>query len=265
MRRTRVLVAVVVLALAWASAGVMYAITNGQPDGNRHPYVGFLAFYWNVDDAAPSWFCSGSLIAETVVLTAGHCTEGAGKAEVWFDADVAHPAGPPVEGVPRTHPDFTRSWLQGLLGWPAVDTGVVVLNEAVTDRGFAALPDVGVVDTLPMKTNVDLVGYGMQMKLQQSGPPYYRWVANGQRFYAPSQIVASDNRNDDMWLRLTANPANDKGGTCYGDSGGPSLLGGTNTILGTISFGSNTNCAGLNYANRVDREVVLTWVRSFLD
>ncbi len=85
MRRTRVLLAVVVLTLAWASAGVIYAITNGQPDGTAHPYVGVLVFYVpnQNEELEPAWFCSGSLIAPTVVLTAGHCTDGAAAARVW--------------------------------------------------------------------------------------------------------------------------------------------------------------------------------------
>jgi hypothetical protein len=267
MRRRRVLIAVVVLALAWASAGVIYAITNGQADGDRHPYVGLLLFYVpdSNDELVPAWICSGSLIAPTVVLTAGHCTDGAAAATVWFDSDVLAGGFPDTGGFSsapggiQTHPGFSWAW-HGLLGWDTIDTGVVVLENAVVDRGYAALPEEGLVDTLRMKTAVDIVGYGGQFKLQVSGPPGDRWVENGMRYYAPSQIVASDNRNSDMWLKLTANPGQGKGGICFGDSGGPDLLGGTNIILATNSFVANYNCAGVNYSNRVDRADVLDWL-----
>src|SRR6478752_2511734 len=70
---------------AIAIAAPVGAITNGQLDGNGHPYVGELFFYVP-DEADPrftdpgSWFsCSGTLISPTVVLTAGHCTFGVGK------------------------------------------------------------------------------------------------------------------------------------------------------------------------------------------
>ena len=74
MRRLLVSVAAATLLLG-VGVGVASAITNGQPDGNNHPYVGLLVF----DDAPghPAWRCSGSLIAPTVVLTAAHCTVAA--------------------------------------------------------------------------------------------------------------------------------------------------------------------------------------------
>lgn len=70
---------------ALAIAAPAGAITNGQLDGNAHPYVGELFFY---DPDEPddrftdpgSWFsCSGTLISPTIVLTAGHCTFGVGE------------------------------------------------------------------------------------------------------------------------------------------------------------------------------------------
>jgi len=264
MKRRWVLVAFAMLAVVWASVGVIHAITNGVPDRDNHPYVGFLLFY--APDAegniVPQWTCSGSLIAPKVVLTAGHCTDGATKAQVWFASDIfqtGFPTGGVESAAIHTHPDFSWDW-QGALGWNAVDSGIVILQDEVTDKGYAVLPEVGQVDRLRMKADVDIVGYGGQFKLKISGPPYGRWVANGMRYYAPSQIVASENRNSDMWLRLTANPGQGKGGTCFGDSGGPDLLGGTKIILATVSFGTNTNCAGVDYSNRVDRAIVLDWV-----
>jgi hypothetical protein len=167
-------------------------------------------------------------------------------------------------GGVQTHPQFSWTWQQGLLGWDSVDSGVVILASEVTDKGYAALPAEGLVDTLAMMTDVDIVGYGVQFKLQISGDPYYRWARNGMRYYAPSQIVASNNLDSDMWLKLTANPGQGKGGICFGDSGGPDLLGGTNIILATNSFVPNSNCAGVDYSNRVDRAIVLDWVNGFL-
>jgi hypothetical protein len=81
----KAIVSLVVLAVALAIGVVPAgAITNGQPDGNEHPYVGELLFYVpdEVDprfDDPGAWFtCSGTLVSPTVVLTAGHCTFAVG-------------------------------------------------------------------------------------------------------------------------------------------------------------------------------------------
>lgn len=114
--RVALLTAMVAAVIAVAPA---IAITNGQPDGREHPYVGELLFY---DPDAPSsvfadpggWFtCTGTLVSSTVVLTAGHCTfgvgldgdsttaglgDGDGGNDIWIDfSEAAH-----FEGFPPT-------------------------------------------------------------------------------------------------------------------------------------------------------------------
>jgi hypothetical protein len=89
MYMKKIIIALILaLALVLGLAGIASAITNGQPDAGRHPYVGLLVF----DDAPghPGWRCSGALIAPNVVLTAGHCTDGAVAARIWMDEDVTY-------------------------------------------------------------------------------------------------------------------------------------------------------------------------------
>ena len=50
------LVVALTTMLAVASGGS--AITNGQPDGNAHPYVGLMVAL--DEDGVPLWRCSGS-------------------------------------------------------------------------------------------------------------------------------------------------------------------------------------------------------------
>src|SRR5687768_8255195 len=83
--RKPALVLVLVAALLLATAGLAAAVTNGEPDNGRHPYVGLLVF--DTEDG-PAWRCSGTLLSPTVVLTAGHCTDGAVAARLWLDESV---------------------------------------------------------------------------------------------------------------------------------------------------------------------------------
>ena len=82
--------------------------------------------------------------------------------------------------------------------------------------------------------------------------------------YAPSAMVSGKFVHSDEFLKLTLTPGQGKGGTCFGDSGGPDLLVDTNTILGVNSYVTNYNCAGVGYSSRVDIPEVLEWINTFL-
>jgi hypothetical protein len=119
------------------------------------------------------------------------------------------------------------------------------------------------VDTLANKTPIDLVGYGVQERVRGGGPPV--WAGLRIRLYAATELVSGSFRHSEEFLRLTANPGGGSGGTCFGDSGGPDLLAGTDTILAVNSYGTNFNCAGVTYSSRVDIQAVLAWIEGFLD
>lgn len=287
------LATVLVLSILLALAGAASAITNGQPDGDAHPYVGLLVFDAEFCDetgceTVPAWSCSGSLIAPNVVLTAGHCTDGAVAARVWFEEepqaedfsflvdDFPWGGGDSTEGVPYTNPNYRSpdNPYGGGNGLPAFsyrDVGIVVLDEPVDVGGFAELPEAGLVDTLANKTPVDFVGYGVRYQVQIPGqylpqpPPYYRWDGYYNRYYAPSELVSGRFVHSAEYLRLALNPGGGSGGTCFGDSGGPDLLGGTNIVLGVNSYVTNVNCGGVGYSARVDIPEVLEWIQGFLE
>jgi hypothetical protein len=260
------------LALLGVLAGTAGAITNGQPDGNRHPYVGLAVF--DVLDAngkpTPSHRCSASLLSPTLVLTAGHCTVGTVAARIWFDEIVQGNAEYPFsgatsyDGVPHTHPDFCNPCGNGLPGFSNRDVGVIKLTEPVPTAvvsTYAQLPAAGVVDSLRNKAAVDIVGYGVQEQIRGGGPPVWTGLRN--RLYAPTQLVSGNFTHSDAFIKLTQNPGGGSGGTCFGDSGGPDLRGGTRTVLAVNSYVTNSNCSGVGYGSRVDLPDVLNWIRSF--
>ena len=126
---------------------------------------------------------------------------------------------------------------------------------------FATLPTPGLVDTLAMRTSVDIVGYGVQGFVRGGGQPSQIFTFS--RFFAPSELVQSNNVASGEFIKLTANPAQGKGGLCFGDSGGPDILGGTDIILAVNSYVTNGNCAGVTYSNRVDLPDILSFINSF--
>ena len=81
---------------------------------------------------------------------------------------------------------------------------------------------------------------------------------------AQSVIVSDEDRLAAEFLKLSAKPSADNGGTCFGDSGGPNFQSGTNIILGINSFVTNGNCTGVTYSYRADtsaaRAFLAPWV-----
>lgn len=91
MRRTAsVAAALMVLAALIAAQGS--AITNGQPDGNGHPYVAALTD----DFVTPGYFeefCTGTLVAPRLVVTAAHCLLDVVDPEIWVSFDSVYRPG----------------------------------------------------------------------------------------------------------------------------------------------------------------------------
>ncbi|HUL75350.1 MAG TPA: trypsin-like serine protease [Vicinamibacterales bacterium] len=206
--------------------------------------------------------CSGAALSDATFLTAAHCADPS------LPVFVSYKSGPPfslatdfTQGTFHPHPAWCPGCAHGLPGFDTHDVAVVVLDAPSDPGAFADLPAANLVDTLAMRTAVDIVGYGVQGFLHGGGPPEQVFLFT--RYFAPSLLIQSNNRISGEFIKLTANPAQGKGGICFGDSGGPDILGGSNTVLAVNSFVNNGNCAGVTYSQRVDLADILSFIASF--
>lgn len=272
--RLALVVATAVATMAFV-AGSGGAITGNYQKDFVHDYVGLLVFYTTPDPVTGDPFshrCSGTLISPTVMVTAGHCTEGVDTGRVYFQQAAAPNydpnafggwGGDPTTGYPYENGiTFRRADNYGFhdfAGYPQThDVGVVVLD-APQPGPFGLLPQVGAIDQYAASTSSkhDLrfvtSGYG----LSDVTP---RPVSFRERLMAPSYLVENRSSITPYNLKTTANPAQGKGGSCSGDSGGPVFFEGTRTIAAVDSYGMNSRCKGLDFSYRLDRAEVLAWI-----
>jgi hypothetical protein len=236
-----------------------YAITNGEPDEDQHPYVCIVVMFDNNMNFRGSG--SGVLISPNIVLTAGHVADAGDIAFVSFSSEVTYgDITGYLQGIPYTHPDYQLWAGRGLPQFITHDIGIINLFAPVSTFGYGTLPDEGVVDTLSAKTELDVVGYGYNYRER----PSQEWIFYGERYLGLSELIASKHKQGDEFIKITCNPSQGKGGQSFGDSGGPVLLGETNTILGVVSYGTNYNSTGVGYAARIDKTDILNWINSYL-
>jgi secreted trypsin-like serine protease len=238
------------------------AVTYGDLDFGNHPYVGLLLFEV---DGEVSHRCTGTLIAPTVMLTAGHCTEGASGGRVWFLSDVDADS----EGYPFADDDSVE--FAQIIDSPDYnpaafflnDVALVILENPVDPGTFGVLPDADVLDDLAKRRGkkdqtFTAVGYG----LQRINPVFVQ--ADRVRMAATPRLIQinSPGFTGDYSILLSNNHST--GGTCFGDSGGPNFIGDSNVVGGVTSFGINGNCAGTGGVYRMDRLHDLDWIKGIV-
>jgi hypothetical protein len=229
---------VIVGVAALAVAAPAFAVTGGSLDGSTHPAVGLL-----VADLGngPVQDCSGSLVSPTVFVTAAHCTGHLASARVWvnFDSQYVQGSSSLLPGTAYTDPQW------GLVKNDSHDLAVVVLDRAVSGVTPYALPTAGALDAAGVSSQAFTnVGYGyFDRSFTFDG--YRRWSTSSFTSLKPTE------------LRLSDKP----GGVCFGDSGGPRLLG--NVVVAVTSTGNN-NCTGQSISYRLDTSSARAFLSSFV-
>jgi secreted trypsin-like serine protease len=251
IRSTLFLCALVALLAAPSPAG---AIVGGTPDNGAHPYVAAIS--------NGSTICSGVAISPTVLVTSAHCFAfPAQPVRAIFDESFRSPTRVLVPGVWYAHPGFCPSCENGRLEQASRDVAVVILSRPVSLPRYASLPASGFVAALPDHTDVELVGYGVQEFTDGGGKPT-ALPASGLRMRGSAELVGVGLGSEDELARVTALRGGGRAASCFGDSGGPVLVG--DTILAINSFGSNRFCRGVTYAYRLDTPVALDFISGAL-
>ncbi|HEX8138418.1 MAG TPA: trypsin-like serine protease [Pyrinomonadaceae bacterium] len=239
------------------------AITYGFND-TKNTYSNVGAFIVKAPDGKIYPICTGTLIAPDVFLTASHCTQYFTQelaplgytAYVSFDKSIAFgdltnlkktSLIPVTEVV--TNPNYNQS--QSDSG----DIAVLIIPESYT-KGItpAQLPTCGLLDQLVAQNGLKNavftnVGYGLQNRVVGGGVPYFQDTNPIPRMYS----FSSFNSLNGGYLRLSQNPSTGNGGTCFGDSGGPTFLTvNGQQILVAIVITGDAVCRSTNVVYRLD-------------
>lgn len=231
-----------------------------------------------------SWFsCTGTLVDADTVVTAGHCTYAVGMDgkvpadrlhggnDVWFsvaaapDYSILQPSSTfaPKRNAARyaqwsaaldksaswhqakatfTHPEFVDA------AFLLHDLGVVELSEPIALPEYGTLPDEDYLDRYAGREKqrglFESVGYG----LEDSGPKTA--VGGDTRRKADRRLVSLKGAYGlrDIAVMFSHSGNGTTGGTCFGDSGGPTFdittpqIADDSIIVAVTSFGLNYNC-----------------------
>jgi secreted trypsin-like serine protease len=235
----RALLAATLVALTLASPSA--AVLDGQPD-TEHRYVGILVTEMG-GDIVP--VCSGFLVSPTVFVTAGHCIDDLGgvlPALVSFDQTLT-PDSELLSGTAVPNPRFVAN------GSFANDVALVLLDEPVTDRGFAQLPGSNQLASVPRNSGLTVVGYGANARHGNSLEHHFT------RSFGQARLVKTEKKM--AHLRMST-------GICFGDSGGPTLLGSSDVAVAVNSFVSNRQCSGNSFAYRLDTAEAMAFLAPYL-
>lgn len=224
-------------------------------------------------------FCTGTLVAPEVVVTAGHCAFLLVEFDlpVWFTFDQHFTESSPL--IPATaipHPDFAPSRNPndvGGVGGDPFELGVLLLETPVTDRAPATLPTEGLLNELRRQkvlragAQFTVVGYGA-MAIEDGFPLWddqRRSMSTSFGSLLPRAVQLGNPHQ-----RHTPS-------ACFGDSGGPNFFEvDGETVLTSVTWwigagplaGPNLfalNCASWHRAYRLDIPQARSFLGEFVD
>ena len=151
----------------------------------------------------------------------------------------------------------------------------VILAEGTSFEQYGTLPTEGYWDgqlaaRKKDRDSFESVGYGLQWSTPTRGnskPNDNRRAdqADWVKLKAHGELLGNrqfgGGKANDAYVILTNNA--NTGGTCSGDSGGPTFIDDTNVVVAVTSFGMNETCAGTSGVYRIDTPDDLAWLSQF--
>jgi hypothetical protein len=262
-----------IMAVLLIGAPTAGAVWGGQVD-TSHPAVG--ALYVDFDSSgtitADDLLCSGSYAGVSkdglygVFLTAGHCLPGPGdgiaasELRVSFDPNAGDGVSAPVAAVAyHQMPGFGHD------AGDRRDLGIVLLPLG-SGSGLTPvrLATAGLLDTLKARgeltfLRVDIVGYGVVPTWDGPGPTTFAF--DGVRRSGTS-VVTGLTRSA-LIFNQNRHGIGTGSGLCFGDSGSPQFLKGTNVVV-SVTSGGNGQCNASNQNYRVDTPLARAFLGRFL-
>lgn len=250
-----VLASATLLLMATSPAG---AVVNAQPDyANAFPNVGAIEYA----SLSGDWFagCSGTLIAQDLVLTAAHCVAVSASDTIptdqvrvnfnpalSFPADPADPLAYDVAAV-MVPPTLARSGPgraagNVVLSSPWDDVALLRLTDDVVGISPAPVAGLGYLDAIDLRNaTFTAVGYGINgFTIGNAVIDFsYRSFATGVR-------ALGHDAYPDRYLKISE-------ANCFGDSGGPLFHDGT--VVGITVWTNSERCEAPGLDFRVDSAV----------
>lgn len=291
--RRGLIVIIAVGALVISGMGAALAIVYGTPDGDAHPYVGSMVIHIpdeardddHEDKGEPDLYaqwCSGTLldgIEGDVFLTAAHCVVGLEDVIPAFfdvaaeDANILVTFDQVIDGDNSTyldpvditsHPQYGTHGLADLFDVAVLEFGMEVTVGADEDGNtYGELPDLGLLDEMKAAGTLkdqrfEAVGYGTIRETRRGG--FDAILDNAERRRAEQGFLSLTK----AWITMSMNEATGNQGTCYGDSGGPHFLLGTNEVV-SLTVTGDAVCKASDKTYRLDTNSAISFLEDFVD